>query len=231
MNQEHRFADAAAMADALSAVVFARLEAALAARGRASLIVSGGKTPVAMFERLAVKVIDWSCVSIALADERWVSLEDPASNERFVREHLLRGPAAAAHFVSMKNAAPSAALGAGDAWHAYARLSRPFDCVLLGMGDDGHTASLFPANSNLAAALDATHAAGCVAMRAPVAPHERLTLNLSALIDARDILVSSTGEAKWEVYQSALRQGSVLNLPIRAVLRQKKAPVGFYWSP
>lgn len=231
MNQEHRFADAAAMADALSAVVIARLEAALAARGCASLIVSGGKTPRAMFEHLAMKDIDWSSVSIALADERWVPLEDPASNERFVREHLLRGAAAAARFVSMKNAAPSAALGAAEAWSAYALLSRPFDCVLLGMGDDGHTASLFPANSNLEAALDAAGAPSCVAMRAPSTPYERLTLNLAALIDARDIFVSSTGEAKWEVYQSALRQGSALNLPVRAVLRQQKAPVGFYWSP
>lgn len=219
------------MADALSVVVLSRLEAALSARGRASLIVSGGKTPLAMFERLAVKRIDWSSVSIALADERWVSLEDPASNERFVREHLLRGPAAAARFVSMKNAAPSAALGAGVAWTAYTRMSRPFDCVLLGMGDDGHTASLFPANSNLAAALDEASPAGCVAMRAPMQPHERLSLNLAALVDARDILISSAGEAKWQVYQSALRQGSVLNLPIRGVLRQQKAPVGFYWSP
>ncbi len=219
------------MADALCAVVLMRLESALAARGRASLIVSGGKTPLALFERLAVKPVDWSSVHIALADERWVPLEDPASNDRFVRENLLRGPASAAHFVSMKNAAPSAALGAGVAWAAFAHLSRPFDCVLLGMGNDGHTASLFPANSNLAAALDPASAAGCVAMRAPVEPHERLSLNLAALVDARHILISSTGEAKWQVYQSALRQGSVLNLPIRGVLRQQKAPVSFYWSP
>jgi 6-phosphogluconolactonase len=231
VNQEHRFADAPAMADALCAAVLARLTAALAARGRASLIVSGGKTPLALFERLAAMRIDWSSVHIALADERWVPLDDPASNDRFVREHLLQGPASAAHFVSMKNAAPSAALGAGAAWSAYVSLARPLDCVLLGMGDDGHTASLFPANSNLAAALDASSSPGCVAMRAPVEPHERLSLNLAALIDAREVLLSSTGEAKWQVYQSALRHGSVLNLPIRAVLRQQKAPVGVYWSP
>ena len=219
------------MADALCAVVVARLQEALSTRGRASLIVSGGKTPLALFERLATTNIDWTSVHIALADERWVSVDDPSSNERFVREHLLRGPASASHFVGMKNAAPSAAAGARDAWMAYKALSRPFDCVLLGLGDDGHTASLFPANSNLAAAIDAASAPGCVAMRAPVPPNERLSLNLSALIDAREILVSSTGDAKWQVYQNAIGQGSVLNLPIRAVLRQKKAPVSVYWSP
>lgn len=218
------------MADALCAAVHSSLTTALAARGRASLIVSGGKTPLALFERLAATRLEWSSVHIALADERWVPLEDPGSNERFVREHLLQGPASAAHFVPMKNAAPSAVLGAEDAWRAYAQLARPFDCVLLGLGDDGHTASLFPANSNLAAALDSSSAPGCVAMRAPVAPNERLSLNLAALIDARDVLIVSTGETKWQVYQSALQAGSPLNMPIRAVLRQQRSPVSVYWS-
>ncbi len=231
MIQEHRFANATAMADALCAAVVSRLQAALSARGLASLIVSGGKTPLALFERLTNTRIDWSSVHIALADERWVPLDDPGCNERFVRDHLLRGPAAAAQFVGMKNAALTASHGAAAAWSAHAKIPRPIDCVLLGMGDDGHTASLFPANSNLAASLDETAAPGCVAMRAPIEPHERLSLNLAALIDARDILVSSTGESKWQVYQSALGQGSVLNMPIRAILRQHKAPVAFYWSP
>ena len=219
------------MADALCAAVVSKLQSALSARRKASLIVSGGRTPLPLFERLTTADIAWSAVYIALADERWVHTDDPGSNERFVRAHLLRGRAAAANFIGMKNESSTAALGAARAWSDYAPIPRPFDCVLLGMGDDGHTASLFPSNSNLAAALDGRAVAGCTAMRAPVVPHERLSLNLAALTDARDIIVSSSGDSKWQVFQSAKGAGSALNMPIRAILRQQKAPVGFYWSP
>jgi len=226
-----RFADPERLADALSERLVHGLRAAIAARGAASLIVSGGKTPLPLFERLAVTDLGWRQVRIALADERWVDLEDEGSNERFVREHLLHGHAAAASFVGLKNDAPSAARGAAAAWRTVAKLPRPFDVVLLGMGDDGHTASLFPDSPNLAKALDPDAAPGCVATRSPVAPEERITLNCAALLDARDIIVSSTGETKWRVYEEALSEGPVEDMPIRAIFRQTRTPVAFFWAP
>jgi 6-phosphogluconolactonase len=231
MAGEYRFKDAAELADRLSERVADRLRAALQARGAASLIVSGGKTPLALFERLARLPLAWGQVWIALADERWVGPGDAASNERFVREHLLVSEAAAARFVAMKNPAATPALGAADAWNAYAKIPRPFDLVLLGMGDDGHTASLFPANPALRAALDLKSAPGCVAMEAPVTPHARLSLNVSALTDAREIVVSSTGESKWQVFRAACAPGPDLEYPVRAILRQERTPVDFFWSP
>jgi 6-phosphogluconolactonase len=227
----HRFEDPERLADALSERLVDRLRAGIAARGTATLIVSGGRTPLPLFERLAVTDLGWSQVQIGLADERWVGPEDPGSNERFVREHLLHGHAAAAAFTGLKNEAATAARGATAAWRAIAKLSRPFDVVLLGMGDDGHTASLFPDNPNLAKALDADAAPGCVATRAPVAPQERLTLNCAALLDAREIIVSSAGEAKWQVYESALGEGPAQEMPIRAIFRQRRTPVEFFWAP
>ena len=156
----------------------------------------------------------------------------PNSNERLVRDTLLRDKAAVAQFIGLKSSAPTAASGAIPAWHGLQEaLSLPFDWVLLGMGDDGHTASLFPASPMLTQALDRGAAPGCVAMQAPDAPHERLSLNLSALLAARRVALHIQGPGKWTVYQSALGAGSEHDMPIRAVLRQSDVAVDVYWSP
>ena len=231
MTVEHLFADASALADTLCEFAAGRLRDAIETRGTAGLIVSGGKTPQALFERLARVALPWRQVWLGLADERWVPAIDAASNERFVREHLLVGEAAAANFIGMKNPAETAAAGAAAAWSAYGKLPRPFDLVLLGMGDDGHTASLFPGYRGLSAALNPQASPGCVAFEAPVEPRSRLSLNVAALIDARDVILCSTGATKWRVFKKACEAGSELDFPVRAILRQNKAPVGFFWSP
>lgn len=229
---EHRFDSATALSVALAEHIVGALGAAIATRGRASLVVSGGRTPLQLFQRLAQSELDWQHVTIVLADERWVANDAPGSNERLVRESLLRDKAAAAQFISLKCTADSAAAGAAPVWHALQRaITLPFDWVLLGMGDDGHTASLFPASPLLMQALDTTEAPGCIAMQAPDAPHERLSLNLSALLDARQIAIHIQGTNKWSVYQSARGAGEVSTMPIRAVLGQTDVPVAVYWSP
>jgi 6-phosphogluconolactonase len=168
---------------------------------------------------------------VTLADERWVETTADASNERFVRENLLAGPAAAAHFVGLKNPAPTPEAGADWATRALTRVPHPFDVVVLGMGDDGHTASLFPGSMALARALDPGAAPGCVAINALVAPHARVSLNLAALLDARRIVLHIEGDAKWAVYQRARTPGTAAELPVRAVLQQKEVPVDVYWAP
>lgn len=229
---EHRFNNANALTVALAEDVVGALSAAIAARGHASLVVSGGRTPLALFNRLAQSELDWQHVTIVLADERWVASDAPNSNERLVQEALLRDKAAAAQFIGLKSAEPSAAAGAAPVWHTLQQtLMLPFDWVLLGMGDDGHTASLFPDSPLLAQALDRSCAPGCIAMQAPDAPHERLSLNLAALLAARRIALHIQGPGKWTVYQSALAEGEERDMPIRAVLRQSDVPVDVYWSP
>lgn len=228
---EHRFPDAAALARALAGEIQVELQEAIAARGHASLVVSGGRTPVTLFNQLATEKLPWDKAWITLADERWVDAHDAASNERLVRAELLQQHAAAAQFVSLKNAADTPAAGADWAWRALARIPRPFDMVLLGMGDDGHTASLFPDSPHLTAALDSSQSPACVAMQAPVAPQARLSFNLNALLDARRIILHIQGEKKWAVYQAARQHGPVALLPIRAVLHQQIVPVEIFWSP
>ena len=211
--------------------IAANLARGIAERGIASLVVSGGRTPVKLFEQLRLQTIDWSRVCVALADERWVEPTDPGSNEKLVRDVLLKERAVGARFSGLKNTAPSPDLGAVSAWETFARVPRPFDVTVLGMGDDGHTASLFPGSPNLHSALNPAASAGCVGMWAPVAPHPRLSLNLSALLDSRRVLILIEGEAKMRTYTLASAAGDVEQMPVRAVLRQSRVPVEVLWAP
>jgi len=234
MNSElpaRRYADMETLSRELAAGIAVNLTAAIGARGLASLVVSGGRSPVRLFEILRTQPLDWDRVCVALADERWVGPDDPASNERLVREVLLKDRAASARFLGLKNGAPTPDLGAVSAWETFARVPRPFDVVVLGMGDDGHTASLFPGSPNLPRALNPAAAAGCVGMWAPVAPQARLSLNLTALLDSRRIVVLISGESKWRTFTAACAPGPVEDMPIRAVLRQSRTPVDVLWSP
>jgi 6-phosphogluconolactonase len=226
-----RYADGGTLARDLAAQIAKSLTAAIAARGRASLVVSGGRSPVKLFEVLRAQTLDWPRVCIALADERWVDAKDAESNEHLVRDVLLKEQAASARFLGLKNAAPTPDLGAVSAWETFARVPRPFDAVVLGMGDDGHTASLFPGSPNLPSALNPAASAGCVGMWSPVAPHPRLSLNLTALLDCRRVTLLIAGDAKWRTYTAACAPGPVEDMPIRAVLRQTRTPVDVLWSP
>jgi 6-phosphogluconolactonase len=226
-----KFTDIESLSRTLSGQIAAALRTAIAARGLASLVVSGGKSPITLFEMLRSETLDWSSVCIALADERWVDPSDPDSNEKLVRDVLLKDAAAAARFLGLKNGAPTPDMGAVSAWQTFARVPRPFDVVVLGMGDDGHTASLFPGSPNLSKALNSSAAAGCVGMRAPAAPQPRLSLNLSALLDSRRIVLAIPGKDKWPVYIAACADGPIEDMPVRAVLRQSHTPVEVMWSP
>jgi 6-phosphogluconolactonase len=226
-----KFADSESLSRALSGQLAENLKAAVAARGLASLVVSGGKSPTRLFELLRGADLDWSRVCIALADERWVDPSDAGSNEKLVRDVLLKDAASKARFIGLKNGAPTPDLGAVSAWETFARVPRPFDAVVLGMGDDGHTASLFPNSPNLSSALNPAAVAGCVGMWSPVAPHPRLSLNLSALLDSRRVVLEIIGAEKWKTYAAASAEGPVQEMPIRAVLRQTRTPVEVMWSP
>src|SRR5690606_7920347 len=146
-----------------------------------------------LFEQLRNEQLDWSKIWVTLADERWVETSSEDSNERLVRENLLVGQAAAAHFVGLKNPAPTPEAGADWATRALTRVPHPYDVVILGMGEDGHTASLFPGSMALLRGLDTSAAPGCLAVNALKAPHARVSLNLRALLDARRIVLHIEG--------------------------------------
>jgi 6-phosphogluconolactonase len=229
--EERVFASASDAARALADAVAADLATALAERPRASLVVSGGRSPIAFFERLREAALDWSRVVVTLADERWVPPGHPDSNARLVAEHLLQGTAAAALFVPLWNGAKTPTEAIAERTAALAAMPRPFDALVLGMGEDGHTASLFPGAVSLADALDRSGTALLAAIDPPVAPHPRLSLTLTALLDSRRIHLPLGGAAKHAVYLQALASGDSTQWPIAAVLCQPRAPVSVYLAP
>jgi 6-phosphogluconolactonase len=224
---EHAFANEAALVAALAGEICDRLQDGVIERGRASLVVTGGSTPGPLYDTLSGCEAPWSKTFVTLTDERWVSSNHAGSNERFIRERLLKGAAGSAHFIPLKtdDPTPAAALEAADA--RVAAMPRPFDAVLLGMGEDGHFASLFPGNPALMVGLDAICAESVVAVEehgAAGSPH-RLSLTLSALTDARWIALMITGRAKLDRLR---RPGQA---PIASLLRQTRVPVEVFWAP
>jgi 6-phosphogluconolactonase len=228
--QLHTFPNQQTLVNALAEHLAAALRTDIAQRSRASLAVSGGSTPVPLFERLSALDIPWQQVLITLADERWVDAASPDSNEALVRCHLLKKRAAAATFIGLKTAAATAAAGAADCEARLAALPRPFTAVILGMGNDGHTASLFPCAPQFAEAADLRCGTRCAALRPQTAPHERISLTLPALLDTREIILHITGPEKKAVLERALAAGPPEEMPIRFILRQQTAPLAVYWA-
>ncbi len=223
------FADGDTAAAALAQHVAAHLKADLARQAQTVLVVSGGRSPIPFFHALAVQPLDWACVTVTLADERWVPPDHADSNEALVRRHLLTGRAAAARLLPLWSGAATPEAGAQALAPALAALPRPLGQVVLGMGEDGHVASLFPDAPELAEGLRTQ--APILAVHPGAAPHRRLSLSLSALLQSRDIALLLSGEAKARLLAEALGRGPVADLPVRAVLRQTAVPVSIFWSP
>jgi 6-phosphogluconolactonase len=228
MPTEYRFDSADAAAQDLARHIASTLSDAIAARGVATIALSGGRSPRAVLEALREMPLDWAKVIVAQVDERWVDPCHADSNERLIREALLTGPAAAARLVPMKNDADDAYQGQAACEEAMAALPWPIDIMLLGMGEDGHTASLFPEADELHDGL--TTQALTLAVTPPAAPHQRLSLSLRAILNSRLIILQIGGAAKEAVYRDALDGRPVEAMPIRAALLQDAVPVAVWIS-
>jgi 6-phosphogluconolactonase len=223
------FTSSADLAEAAADAVAARLNQGQDERGRATLVATGGRSPGEVYDRLTMADLPWTRVVVTLSDERCVAPDAPASNARLLHERLLRGRAKGAAFVPLWRGAGTPEEAALDL-EPQLRAMAPFDAVLLGMGEDGHVASLIPGNPIQAAAMDP--AGERLAMGFPAGwgapPLARITLTLSALLRAREILILIAGEAKRQVLDAALGGA---DLPIRAVLAQGRTPVRVLWAP
>ncbi len=222
------FGDRAQLAEALAASVADMLKAGVDARGVASLAVSGGSTPAAFFEALAAHDdVPWDKVTVTLVDERWVDAGSERSNARLVKASLLQGRAAAARFVPLYQGGTQPDAGAASA--AQRAVPYPLDVAVLGMGNDGHTASFFPGGDHLAEALAGE--GPVVTMRAPGAGEPRVTLTLPVLLAARALYLHIEGEEKAATLARALADGPVEDMPVRAVLCAAATPLTIYWCP
>ena len=222
---EQVFADADAQAQGLADAVAARLREGIAARGSAWMAVPGGETPRKFLEMLAQRKLDWPRVSVTLTDERLVPADDARSNARLLRDALLdRVPAAFVPLVDSRSGKMNVS--------APAELPPTFDVVVLGMGADGHCASLFADGDNIVAALRADSSVPVMPMRSPSVPEPRVTLTLSALVATHALFVLIRGADKRRTLQAALRgEEPFAQAPIRAVLEHTPVAPQVYWSP
>lgn len=235
----HDYPDREALAIALAAGIAAKLAGAIAERGEASLAVSGGSTPKRLFAVLSETDISWDRVTVILVDERICPPDSDRANQKLVRETLLQGNAAKAHFVAYETGLPTPEENAGRSDELFAGVPWPLDVALLGMGTDGHTASFFPGGDSLWLAIDPVTDDRVLPMRAEGAGEPRLTLTLPPLLDARFLALHIEGEEKLDVLEAALRGDMDPNeYPVRVVVRQwntelrpEKTPVHVFWAP
>lgn len=193
----------------IAKTIIAKLEMALSLKGQASLVVCGGSSPLGVFAELAATPIDWSNVTITLVDDRQVPADHADSNQALLRAHLLVGHCAAATFLPLTN--------------AVAALPRPFDVMLLGMGPDGHFASLFPSMVGDAVAFS-PDAAPAIIETGPLGNPEwpRISMNMAMLLESGVVILLVNGAAKQAVLEQARTDQS---LPIHWLLGQSKRKV------
>ncbi len=224
----HRDALDSQLADDVAAI----LTKAVNKRGKATLVVSGGSTPLQFFKFLSEKELPWADITVTLADERWVNPDHADSNEKLVRENLLVGKAAAGKFLPLKTSHTDANDGQAELDAELAALGR-FDLVILGMGGDGHTASLFPKAKALKAAVAMDSGKNCLAIDPVTAPHQRMTMTLPRLLNSRKVFIHITGQEKKAILQDAgwrIDPAEQRELPISFILQQEKTPVSIYWA-
>ena len=216
--------------EAAAGAVVSALETGVRLHGTASLAAPGGGSPGPVYDLMALAPLEWRRVRVTLSDERWVDPSSPDSNARLVRERLLKHRAAEAVFHPLRNGEPdpdTAARHVSALFHSWP----PLDVVMLGMGEDGHVASLFPGSPALDLGLDPA-APACIAVPAGEGrppPQARLSLTIRGLVTAGLVVILSSGEAKRAVLERALQGGDAHELPVRAVLQSARA-VRILWT-
>lgn len=195
---------------------------------RASIVVSGGSTPGECFDALSREQLPWSDITVVPSDERWVVNTHKDSNERLIRERLLQHRASAAHVLPLfrKGLAPTDAVRVIDA--DLQRKGLPFACVLLGMGEDGHFASLFPDFDGLNRALNPDSTQLSVPVKTAASPYQRISLTLSALQQTSQTVLLIFGLPKRRVFEAALNGDT--SYPVQKLLANLSNPLTVVWA-
>jgi len=207
------------------------LSNAIKHRGKASLAVSGGSTPKGFFSVLSQSDIDWSKVTVTLADERWVGIDSQDSNTRLVHENLLQNKATAAKFFHLKQGEELSHETLNDLNVAANTTLLPLDVLILGMGEDGHTASLFPCSDQIAQGLASDNENALLMVEPKTAPHQRISFSFAALSKSENTFLHLCGENKQEVLKQALNGDDAFEMPIRAFLHHPSLNTQIYWAP
>ena len=216
----------------LARVIAAQLRSGIERNNKATLVVSGGSTPIPMFESLSQLPLAWDKVTVLLADERQVAIDHEDSNTRLVQKHLLQAEAASATYLPLWDSIQEVDQNLARCEQQTGSLAEPFDVVVLGMGNDGHTASLFPCADRelLTKAMDLNNSQNCATLTPATAPHQRITLTLQRLLNAKQHILHISGAQKKRVLQDALDGDDIYAMPIRAFLQVSDAALDVYWA-
>lgn len=215
---------------ALSDRLIDALAAAIDARGEAILAVSGGRTPAGLFKCLRDAPLDFSKVMITLTDERCVPLDHPDSNAQMVQRLLLQGNAKHSRFIPLYDGAENPA-AQGAALDQQFKSLPTFDAVVLGMGLDGHTASLFPGATGLPAAMDLSSDRAVTRIQPLTAPHARMSLTASRLLKTRALILHVTGDEKLRLLNEVSRGADVMQYPVGLFLAHNGPAIEVFWAP
>jgi 6-phosphogluconolactonase len=172
----------------------------------------------------------WEKVTVGLCDERWVDAAHPDSNARLVKSTLLQEEAARANFSALYIDAVSAVDAERRCSEKVEAELMPIDVLVLGMGGDAHTASLFPENVRLEEGLDLDNPSNCIAIKPDTAPHWRMSLTRRAILSAAHLYLHFEGEEKLAVYETAMDGEDWQRMPIRSILKQKQKRVEVYYA-
>lgn len=217
------------MAETLGARVHGVLAEAIKKRGSATLVVSGGSTPKPMFNYLSKQDLDWSKVTVTLADERCVAADDPRSNALMVKQELLKNKASDAQFINLLSG-DGFVLEDQQLTHEKMQLLPRFDMVILGMGDDGHTASIFPMAENRDLALDITNRQLALVTDPKTVGPMRITQTARRLLDTDLLAIHFAGASKAALFQKILAAPDAATWPLSFFVTQKNTPVEVYQS-
>lgn len=227
--KQHNFISTDALDEEFCEKLIAILKEAIDLRGHAYLVVSGGKTPQTLFCLLSKASIDWSAVTVVLADERRIPTDHVDSNERFIHEFLLKNAAKKANYISLSHHADGRKASESEIESAIHALPH-FDVVILGMGLDGHTASLFPCSPEIQTGL---HEKACstLIVHPKTAPYERISMTYARLCRSRHVFLHIVGEGKRHVLQQAIDEQDPLKKPIAALIAAPDVDLQVMYAP
>jgi 6-phosphogluconolactonase len=223
------FSNRSAASHAAAELIADSISSCLEQQSECGLVVSGGSTPGSCFDELSVLPLDWSKVIVIPSDERWVPADHPDSNERLIRERLLRHQAAQGGFLPLFRDGVAADEAPALIDQSLSRLPSPLGCVMLGMGEDGHFASLFPDFDGLKPALDPDNKILSLLVKTAGSPHLRISLSLAALLNTRQTVLLIFGRSKRQVFEAAEQGGS--GFPVESLLRHNTSPLTVIWAP
>ena len=225
---EHYFTSRDEASVAAAEHIAAALAAQLNEQDDAAMIVTGGSSPARCYSELANTELEWSHVHVLLSDERWVPASDDNSNEKLVRDTFLIEKAADADLMPIYTADSNAEERCGELNELLPAMPLPFACTLLGMGADGHIASLFPDAENLAVGLDVNSTDWCIPVATAASPHPRVSLTMKTLLNSAQIVLLIFGESKRDVYEQAKSTPDAF--PVSTLLSQDRTPVHIFWA-